>query len=135
MNIIFHKGLLITSLAITFKGKTKLIENVVIDTGASCSIISPDIVEDIGIAFKEGDTIATAYGIGGKQYAFVKKVDRIKFNTFSITHINIDFGLIDKTGHINGLLGLDILMKVGAVIDLKNLMFYKGIWIVCAGRF
>ena len=34
--------------------------------------------------------------------------------------IKVDFGVIDLSGHINGLLGLDLLMKVGAIIDLNN---------------
>ena len=33
----------------------------------------------------------------------------------------MDFGVIDPKGNINGLLGLDLLMKIGAVIDLKRL--------------
>ena len=33
----------------------------------------------------------------------------------------MDFGVIDPKGYINGLLGLDLLMKLGAVIDLKRL--------------
>lgn len=37
------------------------------------------------------------------------------------TAIEIDFGLIDQSGEINGLIGLDILMEVGAIIDLNEL--------------
>lgn len=33
----------------------------------------------------------------------------------------MDFGLIDTKGMINGLIGLDILIDMGAIIDLKNL--------------
>jgi len=33
----------------------------------------------------------------------------------------MDFGVIDPKGNINGLLGLDLLMKIGAIIDLKSL--------------
>lgn len=36
--------------------------------------------------------------------------------------MNIDFGIIDVRGEINGLLGLDILIEIGAIIDLKNLI-------------
>jgi hypothetical protein len=39
----------------------------------------------------------------------------------SLEEVKIDFGVIDPTGIINGLLGLDLLMKLGAVIDLKRL--------------
>ncbi|MCA1291909.1 hypothetical protein LBW89_02635 [Paenibacillus sp. alder61] len=33
----------------------------------------------------------------------------------------LDFGIVDPQGQINGLLDLDILMRLHAVIDLKDL--------------
>ncbi len=89
--------------------------------------MSPDVVSDIGVAFEEGDTVVTSYGVGGKQYAFAKQVEGINFGSFEIDRCSIDFGLIDPEGKINGLLGLDLLMKAGAVIDLKNLLLYEGV--------
>ena len=38
----------------------------------------------------------------------------------------MDFGIIDTKGEINGLLGLDILIEIGAIIDLKNLIIKVG---------
>ena len=35
--------------------------------------------------------------------------------------IEIDFGVIDENGNINGLIGLDVLLELGVSIDLKNL--------------
>ena len=70
MEIIFHHELLHTSLNITFKGKSKVINDIIIDTGAARSIILPDIVDDIGITSQIGDKLVTMYGIGGlQQYA------------------------------------------------------------------
>ncbi|SFR16399.1 aspartyl protease family protein [Desulfoscipio geothermicus] len=74
MRIAFRNGLLFVSLTIMYKGKTKSIDNVVIDTGAAYSIISPDVVDDLGLVYEKDDTVVTSYGIGGKQYAFVKQV-------------------------------------------------------------
>lgn len=127
MRIELREGLLFVSLAITYKGKKKLIENVVIDTGAAHSIVSPDVVSDIGIVFEERDAVVISYGVGGKQYAFSKQIDGVNFASFDIGRCSIDFGLIDPEGKINGLLGLDLLMKAGAVIDLKNLLLYEGV--------
>ncbi|NFU00521.1 aspartyl protease, partial [Clostridium botulinum] len=39
-----------------------------------------------------------------------------------IENINIDFGIIDEDGFINGLLGLDVLVKLGVNINLKELI-------------
>jgi hypothetical protein len=72
MKIENRGGLLFTSVEIIYKGKTKVVENVVIDTGASQSLISQDSVSEIGIKVESEDEIVTTYGIGGKEHAFVK---------------------------------------------------------------
>jgi predicted aspartyl protease len=65
MRIHLEKGLLFTSIEISYKGISKVVENVVIDTGAAETIISPDIVEDIGIMAELNDTVNSFYGVGG----------------------------------------------------------------------
>lgn len=122
MEIQYRDDLLFTSIEISYKGKSKLIDNIVIDTGAAGTIISPDAVDDIGIYAELGDRIMEYYGVGGSTHnAFIKTLDEIKLGTESSKNIEIDFGLIDTNGEINGLLGLDILMNLGVVIDLRNL--------------
>jgi len=122
MEIQYRDDLLFTSIEILYKGKSKIIDNIVIDTGAAGTIISPDAVDDIGIYAELGDRIMEYYGVGGSTHnAFIKTLDEIKLGNESSKNIQIDFGLIDTNGEINGLLGLDILMNLGVVIDLKNL--------------
>lgn len=38
-----------------------------------------------------------------------------------MSDIKKDFGVIDPESEVNGLLGLDLLMSVGAIINLKDL--------------
>ena len=45
MRLELRDGLLFASLSITYKGKTKKVENVVLDTGAAQSIVSPDAID------------------------------------------------------------------------------------------
>lgn len=121
MKIEFKNGLIFTTVTIVYQGRTKIIENVVIDTGASKSIISPDAVEEIGVFADLGDKIVSLYGVGGSVHnAFVKKIDGISVGKFKIKQFDIEFGLIDVNGEINGLLGLDLFVKAGAIIDLRN---------------
>lgn len=61
------------------------------------------------------------YGIGGEQYAYRKFIEGIKLSEHELNDIKLDFGLIDDYGKINGLLGLDILLKLKVNINLKNL--------------
>ncbi|TYO92010.1 retropepsin-like aspartic protease [Desulfallas thermosapovorans] len=127
MRLDFRDGLIFTSLSITYKGKIKKIENIILDTGAAQSIVSPDAVEELGITVEPDDRIVTCYGIGGKQYAVAKLVNGISFGPFKLGDRTIDLGPVDLDGEINGLLGMDMLMEVGAVIDLKNLLLYEGL--------
>ena len=121
MKIRYDKGLLFIDIKISYLGKSKLIKNVVIDTGASHTIISPDVVSSMGISVSPLDKFITMYGIGGEHYAYRKKVDSISVCKVDLNDIEIDFGVIDEDGNINGLIGLDILLKLGVSIDLKNL--------------
>lgn len=113
-------GLLLVDITLIFNGKSKLIQNMVVDTGAARTLISQDIVEDIGLHVEWHDRIVTYFGVGGKEHAFRKQVDKIQINDFVAEQIEVDFkdfGYDD----INGLLGLDLLMKAGFNIDLLNL--------------
>ena len=96
----------------------------VIDTGASKTLISADEVEDIGIKVEGNDELVVSEGIGGTEVSFVKTVDKIVLDNISITDKKIDFSNIDYED-INGLLGLDLLMDAGFIIDLKNLRIFK----------
>jgi predicted aspartyl protease len=124
MNIEFKEGLLFTSIQISYRGSTKLIENIVIviDTGAAETIISPDAVEDIGIYAELEDSVNSFYGIGGSLHNyFSKNRVQVELGNVCLEEAKMDFGVVDPQGNINGLLGLDYLMKLGAILDLKKL--------------
>ena len=112
--------LLEVELTIFYKGKKKIIDKLVIDTGAAHTLISSDIVEDIGIYFENGDPLVSAYGIGGEEYSFRKSVDFIKLGTHEISEMKLDFENLDDWG-IHGLIGLDILMNRKFIIALEKL--------------
>ena len=122
MEVKYRGGLLFTSIGISFHGKSKIIDNVVIDTGAAESIISPDVVEDIGIFAGQEDNINSFYAAGGSLHNyFTKQVQEVSLGRIGLRDVQLDFGVIDPKGNINGLLGLDLLMKIGVIIDLKRL--------------
>ncbi|MED4925116.1 aspartyl protease family protein [Anoxybacillus geothermalis] len=75
MQIEYRDGLLFTSIEIVYQGRSKVIHNMVIDTGAAKTVISQNAVEDIHLRVEMGDRIVAYYGIGGKEYAFTKKLD------------------------------------------------------------
>ncbi len=124
MQIEYREGLLFASIKIVYQGRSKLIHNMVIDTGAAKTVISQNAVEDIHLRVEPGDRIVAYYGIGGKEYAFTKKLDCIQLDSFQLREYEIDFSGMDYEG-INGLLGLDILLGAGFVLDLDKLEMYR----------
>lgn len=120
-NLEYRDGLLFTSMEIFFRGKSIVIDNIVVDTGAAETIISPDVVEEIDIFAELDDYVHSFYGVGGSLHNFFsKQVEEINLGSVSLSKVKLDFGVINPQGNINGLLGLDILMKLNAVIDLKQ---------------
>lgn len=127
MKMEYRDGLIFTEIKLNFRGKTKIIENVVIDTGAAETIISPDVVNDLDIYAELNDKVNSFYGVGGSLHNFFSKnVDILGMDTFELRDVKLDFGIIDPRGEINGLIGLDLLIKVGAIIDLKNMNIIIG---------
>ena len=123
MKIELRDGLLFTSISLAFRGSTSIIDDVVIDTGAAETLLSPDAVEKIGLVAEMGDKISSFYRVGGSFHnSFSKHVDKIVLGAVGLEDVKVNFGVIDPSGRINGLLGLDLLMEIGAIIDLKNLI-------------
>lgn len=123
MKIFYDEQLLTTSVTVVYRGKTLKIDDVIIDTGSSHTVINPDVLESIGVRYENGDKIYEAYGIGGSVPFYTKVMDQIKIDTFSLKNFELDVGMLPE-GH-NGLLGLDILKEHGFIIDLENLSIYQ----------
>ncbi|MBC8062155.1 MAG: retroviral-like aspartic protease family protein [Clostridiaceae bacterium] len=125
MDIYYFDGLICTSVKITFNGNTTIIDNVVIDTGAVESILSSNVVKNIGIKINTTDKTAVTRGAGGsKMRFFYKIIDEIEIGATVFQNIKIDFGNIDPSGEINGLIGLDLLRSLHAVIDIDVPFIY-----------
>ena len=111
--------LLEVEMLISYRGKTKLVDKLIVDTGAAHTLISSDVVDDIGIYFENGDPLVSSFGIGGEEYSFQKQVDSIKLDSYEITEMKLDFGYLGDWD-INGLIGLDILIHGQFILDLGN---------------
>ena len=63
-------------MEIFFRGKAIVIDNIVIDTGAAETILSPDVVEEIYLFAELDDFVHSFYGVGGSMHNyFSKQVD------------------------------------------------------------
>lgn len=122
----YKKGLLYTSIELKYQEKSIFIKDVIIDTGASHTIIATEYLEEMDMPFLDDDELVKATGYGGTVcYSIRKRLDEIKCGDLTINNFKLDFGVIDPTDRINGLIGLDFLMGVGLIIDLVDLKIYK----------
>lgn len=125
MNLDLVDGLLFSYITITHHGKSIIIRDVVIDTGAAESIISIDAVQELFDSYEPEDQIRFMTGIGGREASVRRKIDLVKFDAFLAHNFRIDFGRIGEYSGINGLIGLDILIPGKFIVDLNRLQLYS----------
>jgi len=125
LDVYFDGQLIYASLEISHKGKSQIIENLIVDTGASKSFVSIDAVETVDIYFTNDDEIVYMYGIGGSDDSFRKCIDKVKLGNCSLENFHLDFGIFKIEKGINGLIGLDLLHNAGISLDLKNYKMFQ----------
>jgi predicted aspartyl protease len=82
-----------------------------IDTGSSETVISPDIVDDLGYSPRDGEAITTVRAAIGKEHGYTMRVARFSALGFSIPDFRIHvFDLAAGYG-IDGLIGLSFLRQ------------------------
>ncbi|MEK3724013.1 retropepsin-like aspartic protease [Paenibacillus sp. FSL H8-0034] len=95
---------------------------VLIDTGSSSTILKLDIVEEIGLTVELEDVLGTISGVGGSEFVFFKTVDAIEINGFKVENFQVDIGTMNYGIEIDGIIGMDFLLKAKGIIDLNELI-------------
>ena len=124
MKIRLQNGLLFADVSIIHYGKKLDIHNAIIDTGSTGTIFSIDKVADAGIKPEPYDPVREIRGVAGTEFVFIKQVDRLTLGEFEINNFDIEVGAMEYGIEINGIIGLDFLLKVKAKVDLEKLEIY-----------
>lgn len=96
--------------------------NVLVDTGSSTTILKLDLVEEIGLTVELDDYLGTISGVGGSEFVFFKNVDSIEVNGFRLENFQVDIGTMNYGIDIDGILGMDFLLRAKGIIDLNELI-------------
>jgi len=120
MKIRIEDGLPFVSISISFQQQQLELNNVIIDTGSAGTILKYDSVKSIGINQEADDEIHRICGVGGKEFVFAKRIDRISLNDALVAGFQVEIGAMEYGFEIEGILGLDFLTQIGAIIDLKE---------------
>ena len=104
-----------------YQGQSLDLANVLLDTGSAGTIFSADRVLDLGMQYEADDPIHRVRGIGGAEFVFSKRIDSLSLGELQVNDFDVEVGAMDYGIEMDGIVGLDFLMQVGAIIDLSQL--------------
>lgn len=125
MKIGLQDGLPFVTASIVYRGRSLEIENVLVDTGSLGTVFSIDTVVTIGLEPEYQDTVHRIRGVGGAEFVFTKRLDRLSLGELQITDFEVEIGAMNYGFEIQGIIGMDFLIQIGAIIDLARLEIYR----------
>ncbi|HAO22896.1 MAG: hypothetical protein BWK80_26720 [Desulfobacteraceae bacterium IS3] len=81
-----------------YHAKEIVLDNVLSDTGSAGRIFSADRVSEIGLHIEPYDPIRRIRGIGGTEFIFMKKVDKLCLGELRTDNFEIEVGTMDYGG-------------------------------------
>ena len=80
-----------------------------------------DLVEEIDIKAEPDDYVGTISGVGGSEFVYLKRIDALEFGSIKVEDVVVDIGIMEYGFDIDGIIGMDILLKIKSIIDLDEL--------------
>jgi hypothetical protein len=109
------------TITMLYQGRRLEIPAVLLDTGSASTVLSADMVSQVGLVPEPDDTLYTIRGVGGAEVVFTRHVDRLQLDDQQgLNQFEIEVGGMDYGFKINGILGMDFLISIGAIINLHD---------------
>ena len=121
MKIRLQGGLPYVTASLFHDGRTVELDWVVLDTGSGSSVFSADELLRLGIEGKPDDPVRRIAGVGGQELVLTKRIEGVALGEVKLRDLEVQVGAMDYGFPIQGIIGLDFLLRVGAVIDLDQL--------------
>jgi hypothetical protein len=121
MNIRLRGGLPFVSVVLEYQGQRLILENTLLDTGSAGTVFATDKLLTIGLQYEPEDTVRRIRGVGGAEFVFTKRIDSLVLGDLKAHGFEIEVGAMDYGFEIDGIIGMDVLTQVQAVIDLSLL--------------
>lgn len=116
INLEFKHSLLFCKLDITIGNNILHLNNVLIDTGSATTLINSDYI------FLDGsEKFINIYGVGGYEAVLNKHFDQIIISETQLNDVELSVGELDYGIDIDMLIGLDLLKKLNANINIKDM--------------
>jgi predicted aspartyl protease len=127
MKIRLRDGLPYVTVALTYRNRQLRLDSVLLDTGSAGSVFSVDKALTLGLQYEAEDAVHRIRGVGGSEFVFTKRVDQLALGELQAHHFEIEIGAMGYGFEVDGLVGMDFLTQVGAVIDLNRLEVYPSL--------
>ena len=124
MKIRLQDSLPYITVSLTYRGQQLSFKNVLLDTGSAGAIFQTDKMLAIGLTYEPADTVRRIRGVGGTEFVFTKRVANLTVGNLRVDDFQIEVGAMDYGFDIDGIIGMDFLVQVGALIDLSKLEIY-----------
>lgn len=112
----------LSEIAVTYRGQSVTIPNILVDTGSGGTLVETDWLIPVGILEEDPlDRWVRVVGIGGAESLREKQVT-ITVGSTTVTDAAIQIGALDYGYGINGIIGFNLLMALGAVLDCSTLI-------------
>lgn len=121
MKIALRHGLPFVSVTVGYRDRQLQLDDVLLDTGSAGTVFSADRLLAIDLLYEADDAVHRIRGVGGAEFVFSKRVDSLSLGDLQVNGFNVEVGAMDYGFELDGILGLDLLMHVGAVIDLAQM--------------
>ncbi len=112
-------GLPFVTVSVTYGNQTITLDRTVLDTGSEGCVFSEVKLLEIGLRSDLFDKLRNVRGVGGTESVFIKRIKRLSLAHFYVEGFDIELGAMDYGFVIDGLIGIDFLKRVGAIIDLS----------------
>ena len=121
MRIVTHDGLPFVTATLVHGGRAVEIPDVLLDTGSGGTVFSTDLVATIQALPDPNDVLRRIRGVGGVESVITRRVDRIDIGDRSLADVALQLSAVDYGFGINGILGFDLLARLGAIVDLDGM--------------
>ena len=120
ISFVFEHGLIFIPITLTHEGNSLTFKKCIVDTGSSGTTFEVSLAEKIGLNPSPESTIRFLTAIGGKESVYTRMIDKIYIGDKILNNKHVEFGDLETTFHIDGIIGNDILRNFNVEICYKN---------------
>ena len=101
--------------------KRHRLEHVLLDTGSAITLFAIDHMLSIGLQPGPNDAVHRIRGVGGTEFVFSKQLDGLAIGNLHVDRFVIEIGALDYGLPLDGILGVDFLLRTRAKINFNQL--------------